>query len=391
MFATGVGYIPPVEKTGWKSRKSFREREKLIFAPFFHEVVTKKVFYPYHLFKLLLGFILVPLRMIASLFFIALCSFLCRALRLFGSVDEFGAFSHKSRCGRVARIFTIITARSLLFITGHYFIRVKGKSHQTKIAVAGPHSSWADILLLISQGYTSFISSSFVRKIPLVGLIAATSGSIFVDRYDKDSRSKVRKALIARAQDKDAPGIIVFPEGATTNAKMLIQFKAGIFRAGVPVQGALIRYPHMFDRPYWDVNAALPHLCVMLSQFINHVSITFLDAHYPTKEELADPFLFANNVRREIASAGKLMTSSLTQRHKLLYQDWIFHQISWGELIKKIESEFHTSEKDLIRIGCKDLSEDPSKYLKEMSETLPMSKDDSGDDQEFQDMVAMVE
>ena len=47
-----------------------------------------------------------------------------------------------------------------------------------------------------------------------------------------------------RAKVGKYPPLLIFPEGALTNGKVLIQFRAGAFDAEVPVTPVVIEYPY---------------------------------------------------------------------------------------------------------------------------------------------------
>lgn len=44
------------------------------------------------------------------------------------------------------------------------------------------------------------------------------------------------------------------------------------------------------------------HLFLLLSQFVNHMEVIKLPVYYPSEEEKADPRLYANNVRKLMAT-----------------------------------------------------------------------------------------
>lgn len=47
------------------------------------------------------------------------------------------------------------------------------------------HQSWTDILMLMQKTPPAFVSKAATRKVPFIGKIAETCGSIFIDRGNK--------------------------------------------------------------------------------------------------------------------------------------------------------------------------------------------------------------
>ena len=50
----------------------------------------------------------------------------------------------------------------------------------------GNHSSWVDTTIMMTRQPPSNLAKASVRKIPGLGLIAASVGSLFIDRGSKD-------------------------------------------------------------------------------------------------------------------------------------------------------------------------------------------------------------
>lgn len=73
----------------------------------------------------------------------------------------------------------------------------------------------------------------------------------------------------------------------------------------MPVQPVVVHYPHRYVDMAW-VEAGPPLQAIvraLLCRPINYVEITWLPPYEPSADEVADPALFANNVRRVMASA----------------------------------------------------------------------------------------
>jgi len=145
------------------------------------------------------------------------------------------------------------------------------------------------------------------RNILFIGKCVQFAQAIFVSRDSKESREEC-KVEIKKRVNSSLPWrqFLIFPEGTTSNRKALMAFKPGGFLAGVTVQPLLIRYhlPHDTVSWTWDqhhgfVSCFLFTIC----QLWNEVELQYLEPYVPSQEEREDPVLFANNVRREMASA----------------------------------------------------------------------------------------
>jgi len=94
----------------------------------------------------------------------------------------------------------------------------------------------------------------------------------------------------------------------------LIDFKAGAFSPGLPVQPVIIKYKYKHFNPSYIATGPPigPLIFRLLCQFSNRVQIQYLDVYYPSSGEKANAELFANNVKRIMSDAGSLPTSEST-------------------------------------------------------------------------------
>jgi lysophosphatidylcholine acyltransferase/lyso-PAF acetyltransferase len=120
----------------------------------------------------------------------------------------------------------------------------------------------------------------------------------------------------------------------------LISFKPGAFIPGLPVQPIVIKYDNKFDCVTWPsfgINLVMVFFYT-LSQFHNNMEITvrpylhatftssndnsvrtkqFLPVMTPNEAEKRDPKLFANSVRRAMASSVLEVRSRLAIHSKI--------------------------------------------------------------------------
>ncbi|MDH4273521.1 MAG: 1-acyl-sn-glycerol-3-phosphate acyltransferase [Gammaproteobacteria bacterium] len=110
------------------------------------------------------------------------------------------------------------------------------------------HISWLDAVALSTLSPVSFIAKSDVRKWPIVGQLAALSGTLFIDR----SARRAVSISITEAREVLNTGISVafFPEATTTDGHRLHPFKPALFataNADTRVQAITLRYQPSHD------------------------------------------------------------------------------------------------------------------------------------------------
>lgn len=94
------------------------------------------------------------------------------------------------------------------------------------------------------------------------------------------------------------PPLLVFPEGTTTGDNSLLQFKAGAFTSGMPVQPVVMQYPYCNLDVVWSCDMSTLELFLrMITQVYNRMHVTYLPVYYPSPDEKANPQLYADNVR----------------------------------------------------------------------------------------------
>ncbi|MFT5885545.1 MAG: putative phosphoserine phosphatase/1-acylglycerol-3-phosphate O-acyltransferase [Arcticibacterium sp.] len=131
-----------------------------------------------------------------------------------------------------------------------------------KLAIKGEENLWTNrpaVFILNHQSNADFIiASKLIRKqargvakmelqkIPIIGQIFSLSGTIFLDRTNKEKSIEALKPAVESL--KNGTSIIIFPEGTRSNDYALGQFKKGAFHlameAGVPVIPIILKNAH---------------------------------------------------------------------------------------------------------------------------------------------------
>ncbi|KAG2628175.1 lysophospholipid acyltransferase LPEAT1-like isoform X1 [Panicum virgatum] len=287
--------------------------------------------------------VLIPLRVVAGMLVLVVYYLVCRVCTLRveeeregGEGDGYARLEGWRRegvvrCGRAL-------ARAMLFVFGFYWIpehdcrfadAEDGHADQSKEmerpgAIVSNHVSYVDILYHMSASFPSFVAKRSVARSPLVGLISKCLGCIFVQRESKTSDFKgvsgaVTERIQRAHQQKNAPMMLLFPEGTTTNGDYLLPFKTGAFIAKAPVQPVILRYPYRRFNPAWESMSGARHVFLLLCQFVNYLEVIHLPVYYPSEQEKNDPKLYANNVRKLMAVEGNLFLLDLGLAEKRVY------------------------------------------------------------------------
>jgi 1-acyl-sn-glycerol-3-phosphate acyltransferase len=90
---------------------------------------------------------------------------------------------------------------------------IRGRLPRQRALLVANHISWLDVLALLAVAPSHLMAKREVRDWPLVGLLAAAGGTVFVDR----SRPRELPVTVRRVADTLRAGhpVTVFPEGTT--------------------------------------------------------------------------------------------------------------------------------------------------------------------------------
>eukprot|EP00127_Corallochytrium_limacisporum_P007079 Clim_evm39s241 gene=Clim_evmTU39s241 len=211
-------------------------------------------------------------------------------------------------------------ARVLLFCLGYHHITVTGRLHPDASLLVCNHISFLDPFLIATRVPVCFVAEASNLGLPIAGEYMRITRGIPVNRFDPASRHKVQAAIDSRARGKageDFP-LLIFPEGTTKSGNTLINFKAGSFRSGAPVQPIVVQYPSRNFDPAWCTqgDGLFPIIFRHYFQLYNSATIEFLPLYRPSREEKINANLYASKVRVAMAEA-------LQERHVTVTDHWI--------------------------------------------------------------------
>lgn len=266
-------------------------------------------------------------------------------------------------------------SRLLLMNYGFYYIKVIGKRDPNATVIVSNHCGPFEATAHMYFGGCTFVSRIENARIPLLGQILKTIQCIFVDRSNDKSRDDTVTQILERAKSKPGtwPPLLIFPEGTSCNGKAIMKFRVGAFQPGVPVQPSIARFPFKHVDPTWSgENIGMAGLMFrVMTQFYNRMEIQYLPTYYPNEAEKADPYLYAENVRKYMSEKSGIPLSNyslddyfvLNEAHKygipqseaLLGMEMLRKEANVNAMdVKKIIRAFHeldSSKTGKIRYG----------------------------------------
>ncbi|KAH8696028.1 putative 1-acylglycerol-3-phosphate acyltransferase [Talaromyces proteolyticus] len=159
------------------------------------------------------------------------------------------------------RVSQWATARSfkwvMRFTTGVRFDIIEGQQYlSTRPAVfIGNHQTELDVLMLgaIFPPYCSVTAKKSLKSIPFLGWFMALSGTVFIDRANRETAVKAFDGA-AKEMQEYRQSVFIFPEGTRsyTNKPELLPYKKGAFhlavKAGVPIVPVVVEnYAHVLN------------------------------------------------------------------------------------------------------------------------------------------------
>lgn len=178
-------------------------------------------------------------------------------------------------------------------------ISVDGHRPAAPALLASNHVSWLDIVVLGGLTHTDFLSKHEVRRWPLIGWLAARSGTLFIRRGSGETAA-VSSQIAARLR---AEGLLtLFPEGTTTDGREVRPFFSRLFAAaldtGTDVVPVTLRYhidgDHDPVAPYTDQQSLGDNLRGLLVRARTQVHVVF-----------GEPISLSDHTRKEVAELAR--------------------------------------------------------------------------------------
>ena len=104
-------------------------------------------------------------------------------------------------------------------------------SNVSSVLFVANHVSWIDILVINACRRAHFVAKTEVRQWPLVGWMAARTGTLFLKRTSLHELAQVTQGVTASLRRGQC--VALFPEGTTTDGVSLQAFHSGLFESAI--------------------------------------------------------------------------------------------------------------------------------------------------------------
>lgn len=166
-------------------------------------------------------------------------------------------------------------------------INQQGEPIDGPVLFIANHVSWLDIPLVASVASPRFLSKSEISSWPVIGWLARKVNTLFIVRGDRTAAEAASAAIVEGLEEKSQ--ILIFPEGTTTDGKVVGRLHARLFGAPIkvsaPVQPIVIHYtdnntdaPQSERVPYIGKQTLIANLWAVLGCKDLNANVYFLPA-----------------------------------------------------------------------------------------------------------------
>ena len=106
------------------------------------------------------------------------------------------------------------------------------------VLVVANHVSWLDVFAVLAVHAVRFVSKSEIRAWPVMGYLAARSGTLFLQRDRSRHAHRIGHEMADALRAGDV--VAIFPEGTTTDGTRVLPFHASLLQPAITT-GALVQ------------------------------------------------------------------------------------------------------------------------------------------------------
>ncbi|VVB03482.1 unnamed protein product [Arabis nemorensis] len=250
---------------------------------------------------------------------------------------------------------TRICTRCILFSFGYQWIRRKGKPARREIApiVVSNHVSYIEPIFYFYELSPTIVASESHDSLPFVGTIIRAMQVIYVNRFSQTSRKNAVHEIKRKASCDKFPRLLLFPEGTTTNGKVLISFQLGAFIPGYPIQPVVVRYPHVHFDQSWGNISLLMLMFRMFTQFHNFMEVEYLPVIHPNDNQKQNAVRLSQKTSHAIATSLNVVQTAHSYGDLMLLNHAselkLENPSNYMVEMAKVESLFHVSSVEAVR------------------------------------------
>jgi lyso-ornithine lipid O-acyltransferase len=165
-------------------------------------------------------------------------------------------------------------------------IKLSGNVSDGNYLYIANHRSYIDPALVAQYVPILAVAKAEVRSWPLLGYGTQVTGTIYVERENKESRSDSLKNI--RQALRDGFPVMIFPEGTSSDEKQTLPFRLGSFKVAseehISVVPITIEYENKSDA-FVGKDTFLPHFIRCFSKKETVVALHFGELYYDENPE----------------------------------------------------------------------------------------------------------
>ena len=177
------------------------------------------------------------------------------------------------------------------------------KSLDAKLFVSTHTCLFESLVLLYKLGHFRPMAAEFTKRMPIFNKFTHSLNPLYVTRGKDKGKGPSLIEQLKQSLDEGVYKHVIFPEGTYSNGKHVLQFKSGAFVPGHPVTPIAFTFPEY--TPFWNREESTFGVQIyrILGRLYTPVTIRFLPTYTPSKDEVENPKLFAENVRLLLSEA----------------------------------------------------------------------------------------
>ena len=274
------------------------------------------------LLVILTGPVLLPVRLLL-ITLLVIFSYVCAKIALIGGGPSIESRPLRS-WRRVLQSVVFWSVRSLSLAMG-VVVRRRGTQagpREAPLLVAAPHSTLLDwIVFPVTK--SSVVAKQEISEWPLVGVVGRLLQTVWVDRDSQEAKTQTLEEIKKRCLEPGWPQLLIFPEGTNTNGEALVLFRTGAFSTGKPVQPVSVRTPNTVDTVTWTWVQRYSFSSLLFFTLISPytvIELEFLPVIEPSEDEIENPRVYADKVRKVFGEHLNLPCSQLSYKDAKLCQ-----------------------------------------------------------------------